>query len=251
MLYDKARVPVVALDYTERQMAQPKEFIVDYDNGKLYIMSKDGTRLMDITTTILKAVKGEIVASDVIINIDGIGDITLKEILEQLLSDEASFFMEEELNFAPDVRVDNASIMIKDFKMQIDNFDIAAEGSFPKKTNGRIQWVSNAVNSVETASSITAMNGESNTLILSGNKIYKLDPSVISSSIILDDIDTDYALTKLVINIGYTIPAFIYAENIKWCDGMAPTFAINTIFVIEFETFDKGANWLAKCVKYR
>ena len=251
MLYDKARVPVIALDYTDRQMGKPKEFIVDYDKGKIYIMSKDGTRLMDISSTIVQAVKGEIVASDVIINIEGIGDITLKEILEQLLSDETSFFMEEELNFAPDVRIDNASIVIKDFKMQLDNFDTAPNGAFPQKFNNRIKWVSNAVNSVDIASTITTMNGESNVLILNGNKTYKLNQSVISTAVVLDDIDTDYALTKLVVNVGYTIPAFVYAENIKWENGITPTFAINTIYVLEFETFDKGANWLASCKKYR
>lgn len=252
MLYDNARVPVVALDYTERQMAKPKEFLVDYNDGRLFVMSKDGSRVIDITNTIANYIKGDLNVSDIVVSVEGVGDITLKEILEELLASETSFFMEEEQSFAPDVKIDNASLKIKDLVMQIDNFDIAEEGSFPQKKNGRIQWMSSITAEVNSVSPMSTFNdGSSSVLVLEGNKNYKLNDANVSTTIALDDVNTNYANTKLMINIGYTIPTFLYNENIKWENGNPPAFNINTIVVLEFETFDKGANWLGSVKKYR
>lgn len=140
--FDKARVPVIALDYDKKYLCVKKELMVDYTNGKIYIVSStDKEKIFDITAQIVELVKTSITANDVMVNITGIGDISLKNIIERLYGEEVNFEIEEEKDFAPGIKVDNASININDGDMQINNFDTATEGQCPVKSSlGSIVW---------------------------------------------------------------------------------------------------------------
>ena len=244
MLYDEGRVPVIALDYSERHMALAKELMIDYDNGKMYVVSKDGTKIVDISSAIANALKNNIVINDIKVDIDGLGETNLKDLLEEVLSEEATFVVQEEILFAPNTNIDNASLKIKDAKMQIDNFDTAEEFMIPQKRDGRIKWVT------KPTTDVVGIEVANNKLTLDGNYVYRLNNSNISATVIMKDIDTDYALTKLVINVGTNVPSLMYGENIKWINGNGPTMTINSTMILEFETFDKGAKWLGKYSKY-
>mgnify|MGYP000369988515 CR=1 FL=1 len=56
--YKGTRLPLIALDYNSRFLAEKKEILFDYKTGKLYVVSaEDKSVIFDITRNILKEVE--------------------------------------------------------------------------------------------------------------------------------------------------------------------------------------------------
>lgn len=140
--FDNARIPLIPLDYNQKYLSVKKELMVDYTNGKLYIVSAESKeKIFDVTSQITEIVKNNITANNVIVNIEGIGEIDLKSIIDKLYKDEVNFTVEEDKDFAPSIRVDNSSINVVNGNMQIYKFDQAVEGTCPVKDGtGAIIW---------------------------------------------------------------------------------------------------------------
>lgn len=145
--YNKMRTPVIALDYKDKHKAVPKELMVDYTTGNIYVVSAtDKSIIFDVTSKILDqldSVKGE----NVKVYIEGIGEIKLTDYLTKVnvelsksikahsLTDEVSYIHKQNV-------IDNKSIDILNNDIQLKGFRKAEPGTFPvKDKHGNIEWV--------------------------------------------------------------------------------------------------------------
>lgn len=85
-----ARIPVIPLPYTDKELAVEKEIVIKYGHDdeypNIYIVDEfDRTKLWDITAGIVESIKGS-PGDDFTVVIDGIGTIRLGDILNLLYS---------------------------------------------------------------------------------------------------------------------------------------------------------------------
>ena len=85
-----ARIPVIPLPYTDKELAVEKEIVIKYGHDdeypNIYIVDEfDRTKLWDITAGIVESIKGS-PGDDFTVVIDGIGTISLGDILNLLYS---------------------------------------------------------------------------------------------------------------------------------------------------------------------
>ena len=140
-----SRIPVIALDYAQRHKAVPKELLIDYETGHIYVVSaNDKSIIFDITSKILEKLDS-VTGDKIIINIEGIGEVNLQEYINQIKLDlEDVVIISEEDNdlYIPrDERLDGLSIESKYRRIQIKDFDTAKNGMIPQKYNNKIRWV--------------------------------------------------------------------------------------------------------------
>ena len=68
-----SRIPVIALPYSERQKAVPKELLIDYETGNIYVVSAtDKSIIFNITEKILQKLDS-VTGDKIIVNIEGVG----------------------------------------------------------------------------------------------------------------------------------------------------------------------------------
>ncbi len=141
--YKSVRVPVIPLDYNSRFLAEKKEILFDYNTGQLYVVSaKDKNIIFNITDVVLEKVQEGIDLDNLIINVEGIGDINLSEYIEYLnkynltLSDNDS-----KQYYAPTVKFDNMSIILCDGEATVSGFKHAGNGTYVVKQDNQIKWV--------------------------------------------------------------------------------------------------------------
>jgi hypothetical protein len=89
MEHANSRIPVKPLDYSQRNIAQEKELLIDYTTGNIYIVRtiNEQKTIIDVTKKIADSV-GTIahVDGNAIITIDGIGDVELSATLLDLIN---------------------------------------------------------------------------------------------------------------------------------------------------------------------
>lgn len=142
-----SRAPVIALDYSERHKAKEKELLIDYDNGNIYVVSKDDKSVIfDITAKIyeqLESMKGD----NIVITIEGIGEVNLTEILKQLqqgINDSVQAIdTGKEANYvAKENILDNKSLVAINKTMQLVGFSEADALMMPRKgKDGALEWI--------------------------------------------------------------------------------------------------------------
>lgn len=141
--YKSGRIPVIALDYSSRQLAQKRELLVDYKNAKLYVVSaEDRTVIYDLTDNIIKAFKESGGASDFTIEIEGLGTYKLGDIINQLYTSKIDLIEDKEFQYnAPTVSFDNKSLAIYDRQASMLNFNRANDRTVPMKKDDALVWM--------------------------------------------------------------------------------------------------------------
>lgn len=141
--YKSGRIPVIALDYSSRQLAQKRELLVDYKNAKLYVVSaEDRTVIYDLTSNIIKAFKESGGASDFTIEIEGLGTYKLGDIINQLYTSKIDLIEDKEFQYnAPTVSFDNKSLAIYDRQASMLNFNRANDRTVPMKKDDALVWM--------------------------------------------------------------------------------------------------------------
>nr|DAI13100.1 MAG TPA: hypothetical protein [Caudoviricetes sp.] len=148
MAYNKARTPVIALDYKDKHKAIEKEILIDYENGgHIYVVSAtDREVIFDVTKNILNSL--ELVTGEHIeVEIEGVGRVNLTEFLNTVkveinrgikahpISDEVSYISKNNV-------YDHRSIDVRNNDVQLKGFREAPVGTFPiKGKDGKISWV--------------------------------------------------------------------------------------------------------------
>ena len=141
--YKSVRVPVIPLDYNSRFLAEKKEILFDYNTGQLYVVSaEDKNVIFNITDVVLEKAKEGIDLDNLIINVEGIGDVNLSEYIEYLnkynltLSDN-----DPKQYYAPTVKFDNMSIILRDGVATVAGFEHADNDTYAIKHDNQIKWI--------------------------------------------------------------------------------------------------------------
>lgn len=140
-----SRVPVIALDYSQRHKAVPKELLIDYKTGHIYVVSADDKSIIfDITSKILDKID-TVTGENIIINIEGIGETNLQEYINQIKVnlDDMVIVSEEgkDIYIPKEERLDGFSLESKFKRIQIKNFESAENGMIPQKFGNTIRWI--------------------------------------------------------------------------------------------------------------
>ena len=141
------RIPVVPLPYAEKTSAIKRELMVDYNDGNIYVVKDDGT-IVDITKNMATLIQN-INSSNTTVEIEGLGTILLKDLLQLLYDSNLDIeFTEEVATYLPtNKQFDFQSIQLKDNYIQLFNFDRADTNTVPVKVGEYIVWKKLAENS--------------------------------------------------------------------------------------------------------
>lgn len=135
------RIPIVPLDFDQRQLAQPKEIMIDYSNQDLYIVDKDvPSTFYNLTTILTTKVSQNIDANLIYIDLDNIGHVRLKTYLEEVAYKTIKVAGIDASENALTTQFDNRSVECLDGQIQIAFFDNAPQHSFLKKNGDTVSW---------------------------------------------------------------------------------------------------------------
>lgn len=243
-----ARVPIIALDYTDRHMRKLKELMIDYTNGNLYVTDANDINVIhSLVDQITKNITNNITADDIIVKIDGVGTINLTKFLNDLNSSLLKMEVEDDGSAFPSLSLDGDSIEGLDNKIQISDFDKALDNYIPQKFNGRIRWIKANVGTSATESPIIV----NNSLNLEPGSVYRSANLPSKVTVTLDNnLVSNYGKIVWNISIGSTIPTFTFPSNVKFAYNTDTTLTKNSIVTYELETFTGGNIWLAKSTKW-
>lgn len=141
--YKGARVPLIALDYNSRFLAEKKEILFDYKTGKLYVVSaEDKSIIFDITQIIMKEVEQGVDLTNYTFNIEGVGTVNLSKYIQQLSQYNLQTLNEPNKRYrVPQISFDNDSITDFDGRIEMTGFHHALNNTYPVKEDNIIKWV--------------------------------------------------------------------------------------------------------------
>ena len=243
-----ARVPIVALDYTDRHMRKLKELMVDYTNGNLYVTDANDINVIhSLVDQISKNITNNITGDDIIVKIEGIGTINLTKFLNDINSSILKMEVEDNGSALPSLSLDNSSIEGLDGKIQISDFDKAKDNYIPQKFNGRLRWVKANVG-INATESPVIINGSLN---LEPGGVYRSMDLPANVTVTVDNnLVSNYGKIIWNISIGNVIPTFTFPDNVKFAYNTDTELTKNSIVTYELETFTGGNLWLAKSTKW-
>ena len=243
-----ARVPIVALDYTDRHMRKLKELMIDYTNGNLYVTDANDINVIhSLVDQISKNITNNITGDDIIVKIEGIGTINLTKFLNDINSSILKMEVEDNGSALPSLSLDNSSIEGLDGKIQISDFDKAKDNYIPQKFNGRLRWVKANVG-INATESPVIINGSLN---LEPGCVYRSMDLPANVTVTVDNnLVSNYGKIIWNISIGNVIPTFTFPANVKFAYNTDTELTKNSIVTYELETFTGGNLWLAKSTKW-
>ena len=260
------RIPVIALPYTQKHKAVKKELVVDYDNGKLYVVSaQDSSVLFDITDNIKKQIE----IGNINVNIEGIGEVNLEQYLKGIQHKIDSTVLVEEIGINDifihkDERLDEVSLESSYRQIQVKGFNSADNYTVPQKYNGSIRWI--VPNGFITDNDGTGQNPNNGLT----NKVYLIEQ--LNSKIYLNASKRQMSL-RLEENVEVIMPIVLdrFCE-IYWCirtysitpnifyntkknnvlfkSGSESMLQPNCYHVLKYTTWDNGVNWLLEIDRY-
>ena len=243
-----ARVPIVALDYTDRHMRKLKELMIDYTNGNIYVTDANDINVIhSLVDQISKNITNNITGDDIIVRIEGIGTINLTKFLNDINSSILKMEVEDNGSALPSLGLDNISIEGLDGKIQISDFDKAKDNYIPQKFNGRLRWVKANVG-INATESPVIINGSLN---LEPGGVYRSMDLPANVTVTVDNnLVSNYGKIIWNISIGNVIPTFTFPDNVKFAYNTDTELTKNSIVTYELETFTGGNLWLAKSTKW-
>lgn len=141
--YKGTRLPLIALDYNSRFLAEKKEILFDYKTGKLYVVSaEDKSVIFDITRNILKEVEKNVDLSSYTFNVEGVGIVNLDGYIKHLSKYNLNTVDEPVKRYrVPQITFDNDSIVDYAGTIEINGFSHAANNTYPVKDGNIVKWV--------------------------------------------------------------------------------------------------------------
>ena len=244
---ENGRFPIIPLDYKDRNIAHKKELLVDYDTGRLYVVSADNKSIVfDVTEQILNVIGSEVKGDNIAINIDSLGKVNLKKFILDLKNNSLHTTPLQGKGAVSTFAYDFKSISNKDNIVQMHNFWNAKPGQVPTvDSNGILVWSElgsfySVIHVEEDPTGVYVLSNRYNESTVDSNVVFKLES------------DQPYAIISWKVVSGDTKP------NIE----LAPGFEIvkeyesdlnmpaNSTFIFEFETFDGGQTWYERVKKY-
>lgn len=273
-----ARIPVIPLDYSERHKACPKELMVDYETGNIYVVSStDKTIIHDITSKIKEKIDS-LDGGKIDILIEGIGKVSLNDILSQLRNEiegSVQLLDTEDVNYVGRENVpDNISVEFNERNLQMKDFNSAPNLSIPRKKDGKIEWIDQeslvGCNYTTTGDGYSENNGG---IIKPGNPndgkiLYCFDLVPLNGKIflraskrqksiyitedckvILPKTLDEYSEIEWYVVTNSFAPTFKFTNNLIWRNpNIQPDENSHHIYI--FKTWDYGRTWLAELISY-
>lgn len=265
-----SRIPVIALPYSEKHKAVPKELMVDYETGNIYVVSAtDKSVIFDITAKILSMID-KLNGNNISVDIEGIGKVNLVELLEQIkLQLEDAVLVDDEgtadIYIPREERLDSVSIESKYKKIQLTGFEKAENGMIAQKFDNGLRWIyppqpgdiglnpdnpgmPNPDDGLSTkVHLIEPVEGK---IFLRASRRQKTvnlarDVQVILPRI-LDEFTEVYWFMR-----SYTVrPKLVFEDRVHFNDiNIQPDS--NSSHIYKFVTWDSGENWFAEVEKYK
>lgn len=143
---DKARIPVIALSYNDRDIAKEKELLIDYEKGGIYVVdAEDRTIIHDLTKYIADNYLSQIDGNSTYVDISGIGIVNLATIIKLLYDSRVNMVnqYDDSVAIPVDASLDNQSITIFNNKVEVYGFHNAKPLATPRvsEDGSRIEWV--------------------------------------------------------------------------------------------------------------
>lgn len=253
----KGRIPVKALDYQLKDIAEKKELLVDYTNGALYIVSADDrTKLFSLVDSLwILLQESGIDGDDITINIDNIGKVNLGTIITNLYENKVQMIDIEKEKYAGNkYQYDSMSLNIKKNKIQINGFDTAQDNYIAQKFGGVIRWVPIEIagggDTTDAADVVTIVPDSGEITILSYGKQKTNIIDAGTYNVVLPSVSKDYNRIEWNLSIGAELPKITFPTSIAWSFITDKDILSESIISYEFITWDKGLNWLTKVSKY-
>jgi hypothetical protein len=243
------RVPVILLDYSQRWRAHKKELLFDYNEGKLYVVSADDkSRIFDITQRILDLVSTDISADGLIVNIDGVGSVNLKQYITNLKAAALNANTFGGKAPVPNAAYDFNSIVNKDGIIMISDFHKAKEDQVPVCRGGVVRWdYSTAVEPVHTVQPdvdyMVRLKDVNNVTTLENGCTLHLTAKNPSGS---------YNVINWCVKSGDIVPRIRIASDINLYQEYKSDLDIDlkAVHIYKFESFDGGMTWFESVKKY-
>lgn len=267
-----ARTPIIALPYSEKHKAVPKELLMDYETGNIYVVSaNDKSVIFDITERIYKQLEN-MSGNNIEIEIEGIGTIKLTELLEQMRADISSSVTlvddgEETKYVSKENGVDNKSLNIVNRFIQIYGFNSASPNTVPRKNEfGGIDWIRIPELPDGTLPPTGGGSGENpedgnsykvyiiepvnDKLYLRPSKRQKTSRLSLNCRVVLPRVIDEYSEIEWYLNTSSFKPLLLFEEHVVWSTPTMTQPKANGHHVYKFKTWNGGINWLAELVTY-
>lgn len=144
---DKARIPVIPLDYNQRDIAKNKELLLDYKGGGLYVVdAEDRTIIHDLTKMIADNYLNQINGDNTYVNIEGLGLVNLAYILKILHDSRVELLntsADDAMGIPAGITYDSKSIIVANNKVEVYGFHNAKPLATPRisEDGSHIEWV--------------------------------------------------------------------------------------------------------------
>ena len=244
---ENGRFPLIALDYKDRNIANKKELLIDYDTGRIYIVSADNKSVIfDVTEQILTLVGNEVKGDNITINVESLGKVNLKKFVLDMKSKGLHTTPLKGDGGVGTFAYDFKSISNKDNVIQIHNFWKAQPGQVPTvDSNGVLIWSEigsfyNVVHVDPDTTGVYVLNNRYNESTIDSNVVLKLETN------------QPYCIMSWKIVSGDTKPSIELDSSFEIVKEYESDFDMpaNSTFIYEFETFDGGQTWYEKVKKY-
>lgn len=257
------RIPIIALEYSEADKAVPKEILIDYDNGNIYVVNRDGSVIFDITSRVRELIETGEIGSNMLVNVEGVGNVQLTEYLSWLQANMiVAIPAGSPQQTMPRMQADLSSIIVKHKTLQLYRFDEASDNTVPVKVDGVIKWVSSTdlANGEIVDPTDTVVNNTGDIVEVTLNESFEAvlpispylsTPSYDTEFTVVLPASTDKAYCKLTWNYITSVnnPEITFPSSVMWESGDSETQA-DAVHVFEFETWDKGITWFGKKTVY-
>ena len=279
-IQDKARIPVIALDYEDKDIAKEKELLIDYKKGGIYVVdAEDRTIIHDLTKLIAENYLNQIDGGNTYINIEGLGIVNLSEIIKLLYDSRIAFniSIDEAIAVPKDAVLDNASITIAGNKVEVFGFHDALPLSTPRVSadGTRIEWTGGIDDEGNRPGDDTEILDEppggfeppkgakqnvlyiyptDNTTIILYNKPQQYTP------IKADSAEDSYDIKLPLSQDQYSVfhwrldseaeHAITWPTNIVWLKPKPEKAEANGVYIFECQTWDYGNTWIISYIHY-
>lgn len=248
---DNDRIPLIPLDYSQRHLACKKEILFDYKTARLYIVSStDKAIIYDITQQIVNLVNSDISGDNLIVSIEGIGRVNLKQYLAYIRATTLKAETHSGKKAVPSAAYDFTSISNRAGLIQVHNFWKAGIGDVPfKDDNGILKWTNTeGIYPIQTlnpgADYIIRLKEPFNTSII--------DTGCIVELLCKNSNDNIHNTIYWKVSSGTSVPSIRFHSNtnvvLEYSSDLNMTS--HAIHIYKFETWDKGMSWLESVKKY-
>lgn len=275
-LSDNIRIPIIPLPIEYEDLKTTGEIMIDFNKKRIMVVDSVNPDIVhDISEWVAENIDN-INGDTIIINIDGTGETTLKEIIEKLFTtiDESTIEAVDVpgLSFyAGESDIDNITLAPtgSNGHLEIKGFFSAKNGTLPVKIAGEIKWLSpNELEFKGSGGGSTNTGNDSDSSIdMSYGNVYELSPVDVvlypiiserqisnnlkgSYDLILPKSEFSYIKIEWIIKVGDEQLTLNYNNNIAFNVDNYTTFKPNTTYKLVFVSMTKGFDWICEIQEF-